>query len=206
MVVVKAKNLIWTNDKTTAGKALLAGWLLHVAGGSCDPAARPRAAGGVSRCGASYQAPPPPALAELRSQELRSSGWWGRWESESRCLGCWEETTVDRHPLPRTRIHDRSSTPRNWTVSQIPHGGQGHQDGVGARQDLMPLVYRSRTRNQGLGERPSGSLGGSMVQAGTARTPSAGRVTSREGLIISESGSTERAQGDSGLTSVLIIE
>lgn len=29
VVVVKAKNLIWTNDKTTAGKALLAAWLLH---------------------------------------------------------------------------------------------------------------------------------------------------------------------------------
>lgn len=29
VVVVKAKNLIWTNEKTAAGKALLAAWLLH---------------------------------------------------------------------------------------------------------------------------------------------------------------------------------
>lgn len=30
VVVVKAKNLIWTNDKTTAGKALLDAWRHHV--------------------------------------------------------------------------------------------------------------------------------------------------------------------------------
>lgn len=59
VVVVKAKNLIWTNDKTTAGKALLAAWLLHVAGGSCGPATRPQAPGGISRCGAQRQAPHP---------------------------------------------------------------------------------------------------------------------------------------------------
>lgn len=67
VVVVKAKNLIWTNEKTTAGKALLAAWLLHVAAGSCGPAAKPWAPGGTSRCGARCQASPPPALAELRS-------------------------------------------------------------------------------------------------------------------------------------------
>ena len=32
VVVVKAKNLIWTNDKTTAGKAPLAAWLLLCVG------------------------------------------------------------------------------------------------------------------------------------------------------------------------------
>ena len=53
VVVVKAKNLIWTNDKTTAGKALLATWLHRVAGGSRGPA------GGISRCRAQCQAPHP---------------------------------------------------------------------------------------------------------------------------------------------------
>lgn len=41
VVVVKAKNLIWTNDKTTAGKAPLAAWPLHGASGGCGPAAKP---------------------------------------------------------------------------------------------------------------------------------------------------------------------
>lgn len=59
VVVVKAKNLLWTHDKATAGKALLAAWLLHTAGGSCGPAATPRAPGGISKCGAQCQAPKP---------------------------------------------------------------------------------------------------------------------------------------------------
>lgn len=59
VVVVKAKNLIWTNDKTTAGKALLAAWLLRGAGGSHGPAAKPWAPGGISRCRAQCQAPHP---------------------------------------------------------------------------------------------------------------------------------------------------
>lgn len=49
MVVVKAKNLIWTNDKSTAGKARLAAWLLHGAGGGCGPSAKPQAPEHISR-------------------------------------------------------------------------------------------------------------------------------------------------------------
>lgn len=57
VVVVKAKNLIWANDKTTAGKALLAAWLLlYVAGGSYTLAAKSWAPGGISRCRAQCQA------------------------------------------------------------------------------------------------------------------------------------------------------
>lgn len=135
VVVVKAKNLIWTNDKTTAGKALLAAWLLlRMAGGSCALAAKPRAPEGISRCRAQRQAPhPQPRLSSgaLDSGKINPAGeTWEPWRggreplgvgcnSESRKLGHWYES---------------SGNPRGWTASQIPNGEQGHQDGVGIRR------------------------------------------------------------------------
>lgn len=59
VVVVKAKNLIWTHDKATAGKALLAAGLFRAAGRNGGPAAKPWAPGGISECGARCQAPYP---------------------------------------------------------------------------------------------------------------------------------------------------
>lgn len=91
VVVVKAKNLIWTNDKTTAGKALLAAWLLRVAGGSCALAAKPWAPEGISRCRAQRQAPHPrPRLSSgaLDSGKIKLAGEaWEPWSGGREPLG-----------------------------------------------------------------------------------------------------------------------
>lgn len=65
---------------------------------------------------------------------------------------------------------------RGWTAFQISNGGEGHWDGVRARQDPMPRVCRSLqpqvTDGRGLGSPTTWSLGEPWVQAGAARIPS----------------------------------
>lgn len=161
VVVVKAKNLLWTHDKATAGKAPLAAWLLHTAGGSCGPAATPWAPGGISKCGHSAR---PPSLLWLSSGAMHSRkiNLAGGTQEPQRGTGspCGQGTgrilraegSADSWgagkkprwaPSSHFGIHGGGSAPRGWNASQVPHGDQGHWDNMGTRQDLMPQVCRS---------------------------------------------------------------
>lgn len=132
VVVVKAKNLIWTNDKTTAGKAPLAAWLLlHVAGGSCALAAKPWAPEGISRCRAQRQAPhPQPRLSSgaLDSGKINPAGetrepWSGGREPLG--VGCDSESRKLGHR------YESSGQSQRLDCIPDPKREQGHRDGAG---------------------------------------------------------------------------
>lgn len=176
VVVVKAKNLIWTNDKTTAGKAPLAAWLLLcVAGGSCALAAKPWAPGGISRCRAQRQARHPwPRLGSgaLHGGKINLAGeTWDPWRGTG---NPWGRDVTLRAGGWGTGCETTVGNPRGWTASQIPNGDQGHRVGVGIRRGLMSQVCVSLSPGQlktGGCRSLTGSLG-AWVPAGVARTPS----------------------------------
>lgn len=217
VVVVKAKNLIWTHDKTTAGKALQA------AGSSVPPVGvvaqllSPGHLEASASVGHSAR-PPTPALAELRSRaQWGDSSSWGnmgirereagrpcrrqRWKSESRRQkagapgrnqGGQPLPTLEfvvEAPFPEVGLH-----PRSHTGTGGLQAGRSRQPRVAEDRGLVEPKLLEPGGTQG----PGGHSKETWWAAGDEQT---GTCYFRAPHPVIESSPAEQALGDSELTS-----